>query len=200
MRSDVDVRLLGPLEVSVAGSAVQFEGSKQRSLFTALALRAPEPVSVDELVEALWADDAPGDGLQALQKQVSRLRRRLGPAAPVSRGALGYVLEHRAGRDRRASVRGAGPAGGRRARQGPARSPRATTSRRRCRSGAARRSPTIASTSSRSSRSRGWRSCGSRRSRGGSPPSSPSAATPISSASCRRWWGSTRCASASAGN
>jgi DNA-binding SARP family transcriptional activator len=34
----------------------------------------------------------PGDGVQALQKQVSRLRRRLGPAAPLSRGASGYAL------------------------------------------------------------------------------------------------------------
>jgi len=92
MNSAVDVKLLGPLDVRVAEGAVQFDGAKQRTLFTALALRAPEPVGVDALVEALWADDPPGDGVQALQKQVSRLRQRLGPSAPLNRGASGYAL------------------------------------------------------------------------------------------------------------
>ena len=92
MSSDVEVRILGPLDVRVEGHAVQFDGAKQRTLFTALALRAPEPISVDELVEAVWAGRPPGDGVQALQKQVSRLRHRLGESAPVHRGATGYAL------------------------------------------------------------------------------------------------------------
>ena len=40
----------------------------------------------------MWAGRPPGDGVQALQKQVSRLRHRLGDAAPVHRGAAGYAL------------------------------------------------------------------------------------------------------------
>ena len=92
MSPGVDVKLLGPLDVRVPEGTVQFEGAKQRTLFTALALQAPEPVGVDELVEALWADDPPGDGVQALQKQVSRLRRRLGSAIALERGAVGYAL------------------------------------------------------------------------------------------------------------
>ena len=92
MSADVDVKLLGPLDVQVAGDQVQFEGSKQRALFTVLALQAPEPVAVDALVEALWAEGPPGDGVQALQKQVSRLRHRLGPRAPLQRSAAGYTL------------------------------------------------------------------------------------------------------------
>lgn len=92
MSPGVDVKLLGPLHVRVPRGAVHFEGAKQRTLFTVLALRAPEPVSVDELVEALWVDDPPGDGVQALQQQVSRLRRRLGETIPITRGAAGYAL------------------------------------------------------------------------------------------------------------
>ena len=84
---------MGPLVVRVGKGVVEFEGAKQRALFTALALRVPEQVSLDELVEALWADHPPGDGVQALQKQVSRLRRRLGPAVPLRHGAAGYVLD-----------------------------------------------------------------------------------------------------------
>jgi predicted ATPase/DNA-binding SARP family transcriptional activator len=89
MRSDVDIRLLGPLRVA----GVEFEGAKQRRLFVALALRAPEPVSVDELVQAVWGDEAPDGREQALQKQVSRLRARLGDRFPVRRRASGYALE-----------------------------------------------------------------------------------------------------------
>ena len=72
MSWDIDVRLLGPLEVDAAGQRVQFEGVKQRTLFVALAVRAPEAVSVDELLEALWADEQPANGVQALQKHLSR--------------------------------------------------------------------------------------------------------------------------------
>ena len=53
----MDVRLLGHLEVEVSGERVRFDGAKQRRLFGMLALRAPEAVSVDELVEALWSEE-----------------------------------------------------------------------------------------------------------------------------------------------
>ena len=72
---------------------MEFEGAKQRRLFVALALRAPEAVSVDELVEAVWGDEAPDGRDQALQKQVSRLRARVGERLPVRRRAAGYALE-----------------------------------------------------------------------------------------------------------
>src|SRR3954468_12315689 len=93
MGSGIEVRLLGPLEVAVAGCDVEFEGAKQRRLFVALALRAPEAVSVDALVEAVWGREAPDGHEQALQKQVSRLRARLGEGVPVRRRAAGYALE-----------------------------------------------------------------------------------------------------------
>ena len=94
MDFQLDVRLLGPLEVEVSGERVSFEGVKQRMLFAVLALRAPEVVSTDELVEALWGDQPPGGGEQALQKQVSRLRRRLGSAGSLVRHrSPGYALD-----------------------------------------------------------------------------------------------------------
>jgi DNA-binding SARP family transcriptional activator len=71
--SQMDVRLLGHLEVEVSGEPVRFEGVKQRRLFSMLALRAPEAVSADELVEALWGDEPPAGAAQALQKQILRI-------------------------------------------------------------------------------------------------------------------------------
>jgi predicted ATPase/DNA-binding SARP family transcriptional activator len=90
----MDVRLLGPLEVEVSGEPVRFEGVKQRRLFAVLALRAPEAVSADELVEAVWGEEPPAGAGQALQKQISRLRGRLGDGGSLVRHrAAGYALE-----------------------------------------------------------------------------------------------------------
>src|SRR5262245_2585146 len=90
----MDVRLLGHLEVEVSGEPVRFEGAKQRRLFAMLALRAPEAVSADELVEALWGEAPPGQSGQALQKQISRLRQRLGDSGTLLRHRPpGYVLD-----------------------------------------------------------------------------------------------------------
>jgi predicted ATPase/DNA-binding SARP family transcriptional activator len=88
------VRLLGHLEVDVSGERVRFEGVKQRRLFAMLALRAPEAVSADELVESLWGDEPPSATGQALQKQISRLRRRLGERGSLIRHRPpGYALD-----------------------------------------------------------------------------------------------------------
>ena len=88
------VRLLGPLEVEISGEPVRFDGAKQRTLFAVLALRAPEAVSADELVEALWGEEQPGGVGQALQKQISRVRQRLGDAGERLRHRPpGYALD-----------------------------------------------------------------------------------------------------------
>jgi predicted ATPase/DNA-binding SARP family transcriptional activator len=92
--SQLDVRLLGHLEVEMSGEPVRFEGAKQRRLFAALALHAPEAVSADELVEVLWGDGPPGGAGAALQKQISRLRRRLGDGGSlVCHRPPGYALD-----------------------------------------------------------------------------------------------------------
>jgi predicted ATPase/DNA-binding SARP family transcriptional activator len=92
--SEIDVRLLGPLEVELSGARVQFEGVKQRRLFVLLALRVPEAISAEELLGALWAaDELPANPMQALQKQISRLRQRVGDGAPVRHRQGGYALE-----------------------------------------------------------------------------------------------------------
>ncbi len=93
MSPDIDVRVLGPLEVTVSGAPVRFDGLKQRRLFVALVLSAPRPVSADALLEILWGDAQPTGGAQALQKHISRLRQRLGGAVQVHHRTPGYVLE-----------------------------------------------------------------------------------------------------------
>ncbi len=89
---DVEIRVLGPLEVEVAGQAVELSSKKQRSLLAVLGLRAGEVVSTDRLVEELWGETAPKAAVGSLQNLVSALRKVLGPDLLVTR-APGYALE-----------------------------------------------------------------------------------------------------------
>ena len=104
----MDVRLLGHLEVEVSGDPVRFEGAKQRRLFAMLALRGPEAVSADELVEALWGAQPPSHSGQALQKQISRLRQRLGDGgAQLRHRPPGNFAPFKASESLRPSIHGA---------------------------------------------------------------------------------------------
>ena len=85
------VSLLGPTEVDVGAGPIPIAGSKLQALLTLLALAAPRPVSDDRLIDELWGDDQPSKPANALQAQVSQLRRLLGRDAVVRTGS-GYVL------------------------------------------------------------------------------------------------------------
>lgn len=88
---DLDVGILGSLEVVVAGRRVGIPAGKQRSLLVLLTLRAPQPVSAEVVAEALWPDASPQQALRSLPVTVSRLRRSLGDAAPaLETVAAGY--------------------------------------------------------------------------------------------------------------
>ncbi|HVM55543.1 MAG TPA: BTAD domain-containing putative transcriptional regulator [Acidimicrobiales bacterium] len=83
--------LLGPLQVTTTdGDDLVVRGSKQRALLSLLLLGRGRPVSVDRLIDGLW-DQPPGNPANALQAQVSQLRRLLGSDAIRSVEA-GYLL------------------------------------------------------------------------------------------------------------
>jgi YVTN family beta-propeller protein len=77
----IDYRLLGPLEVSANGGAIEIGGLKQRALLAILLLRANQPVSRDVLVHQLWGDNPPAGAQHSLEVYISRLRKTLEPAA-----------------------------------------------------------------------------------------------------------------------
>ena len=56
----MDFRILGPLEVLDEGRGVTLGGTKQRALLALMALERGRTVTTDALVEALWAEQAPG--------------------------------------------------------------------------------------------------------------------------------------------
>ena len=88
----LEVRLLGPFEVVVAGKPVEVPGAKRQALVACLALRAGRVVPTDTLVEALWGSDLPAAPRNAVQHHVTRLRRALGPDT-IRLAADGYALD-----------------------------------------------------------------------------------------------------------
>jgi DNA-binding SARP family transcriptional activator/DNA polymerase III delta prime subunit len=98
MGGSVKFGLLGPLEVTDGGRPVPIPSAKLRVLLACLLLRAGELVTVDELAEAIWGDDAlPAHPRRAVQTYVTRLRQLLGGDGLIQSRNEGYVIAVAAG-------------------------------------------------------------------------------------------------------
>ncbi|MGH3126050.1 MAG: AfsR/SARP family transcriptional regulator, partial [Streptosporangiaceae bacterium] len=89
------VGVLGPLLVRSGGELVAVPAPKQRVILAALALRAGQVASYDELAEIVWDGVPPSGARVAIRNYVKRLRQILGPVAGrriVTRDP-GYALE-----------------------------------------------------------------------------------------------------------
>jgi WD40 repeat protein/DNA-binding SARP family transcriptional activator len=89
----MDFRILGPLEVRRELAVIPLSGAKQRALLATLLLRANEPVSAEQLAQALWGDEAPAGAVRTVQVHVSRLRKALGNGEIVTTTPAGYRLQ-----------------------------------------------------------------------------------------------------------
>jgi DNA-binding response OmpR family regulator len=93
---DLDLRVLGPLEVRLAGQPVAVTASKERALLALLIANHGRTLPVGRLAEDLWEGSPPESASAALRVHVSRLRRTL--AAAGVEGILvtrppGYLLD-----------------------------------------------------------------------------------------------------------
>ena len=95
----VEYSILGPFEVRREGEPVDLGTPKQRALLLRLLLAGGRVVSVDRLVDDLWAGDPPAAAAGTLQSYISNLRRALepergrgAPATLLLTRAPGYVL------------------------------------------------------------------------------------------------------------
>jgi DNA-binding SARP family transcriptional activator len=88
----LDFRILGPLEVTADGGAVRLGGPKQRATLAILLLNANRVVSVDRLADDLYSGAAPVTAVTQIQRQISELRKLLGPAHGIETQPPGYVL------------------------------------------------------------------------------------------------------------
>jgi DNA-binding SARP family transcriptional activator/tetratricopeptide (TPR) repeat protein len=86
--------VLGAVEARIDGRSVVLGHARQRCVLGVLLVEAGRPVTVDQLIERVWGEDAPQRAAGALYSYLSRLRRALADAAEVGieRQAGGYVL------------------------------------------------------------------------------------------------------------
>jgi DNA-binding SARP family transcriptional activator/DNA-binding beta-propeller fold protein YncE len=110
----MDFRILGPLEVSDDGRAVEVPPGQRRAVLIDLLLHANEVVSDDKLIDDLWGEHPPPTAQKILQLHISNLRKALG-AERIATRLPGYVLQVRPGeldadRVREVADRAASPA------------------------------------------------------------------------------------------
>ncbi len=82
----VELGVLGPLQVRQYGLPVSIPGAKPRAILTMLGLHGGSVVSADTLVELLWGDEPPRTAAKALQTHISSLRRTLGDGFVLTEG------------------------------------------------------------------------------------------------------------------
>jgi len=81
------VRLLGPTEIEGDGAL----GPRDRVVLTAFLVRPGDPLSPEQLADALWGESPPASWTKVIQGCVSRLRRALGADA-IATVSGGYRL------------------------------------------------------------------------------------------------------------
>src|SRR3954447_2399977 len=88
----IQVRMLGPFEVTVGGRPADAITGRLRALLAMLAMSAGRTVSVDRLTSGLWRDALPSNVRRSVQTYIARLRSLLG-ADSISTKPAGYALE-----------------------------------------------------------------------------------------------------------
>jgi len=88
----VSIRLLGPVEVVVAGQLQPVNGLRRKAVLATLALDPGRAISTCKLIDVVWGDRPPATAVNNLQRHVSYLRQLLEPTAEIVARPPGYVL------------------------------------------------------------------------------------------------------------
>lgn len=89
----VEIRVLGSFDVVQDGQSLALGGPRQRTVAAVLAVHANETVSLDRLVDEVWAGQPPAAAVVTLRRYVSRLRQALaGLPLSIETRRPGYVL------------------------------------------------------------------------------------------------------------
>jgi predicted ATPase/DNA-binding SARP family transcriptional activator len=90
----VEFRLLGNVEALLDGRRLDIGHARQRCVLVALLVDVNDPVSADQLIDRVWADDTPHRARNALAAYISRLRQLLaGAEVRIIRESGSYVLQ-----------------------------------------------------------------------------------------------------------
>ena len=80
--------MLGSLEVVGDEGSADIRRGIPRLLLLALIIRVGETVSSDQLADVVWGDEQPANPANALQTQVSYLRKSLAPLSTSGRDVI----------------------------------------------------------------------------------------------------------------
>ncbi|WP_138896579.1 AfsR/SARP family transcriptional regulator [Streptomyces chryseus] len=92
----MDVRLLGPVEVSSGGHRIPLNGAKPTGILAALVVHLGEVLSAERLVDLIWEEEPPATARALVASHVSGLRRVLAGAKggdAIRTRSPGYVAE-----------------------------------------------------------------------------------------------------------
>ena len=90
----MEFRLLGPSEVRDAeGRQLDAGQPMQRALLAMMLLHVGRIVSIETIIDDLWARDPPASAEKAVHATVSRLRKVLGSGVRIERSRSGYLLD-----------------------------------------------------------------------------------------------------------
>ncbi|GAA0538161.1 hypothetical protein GCM10010172_19320 [Paractinoplanes ferrugineus] len=73
--TDLDIGILGPLQIRCGGREARLPQAKLRLLLTTLILRENRVISNDALIQGLWGEAPPPTALRALRVYISQLRK-----------------------------------------------------------------------------------------------------------------------------
>jgi DNA-binding SARP family transcriptional activator len=92
----VEIRVLGPLEITSGDLVLPLGTPKQRTVLALLLARHGQYVSVDELVDEVWSAEPPASAGANVRMYAANLRRLFAAHAPerlvLARRGAGYVL------------------------------------------------------------------------------------------------------------
>jgi DNA-binding SARP family transcriptional activator len=94
----MQIKVLGPLEVSEDERLITPTATKHRQLLALLALNAGQVVSLPTLFEELWGTELPNTSARTLRTYILHLRRRIGENPHAAKQVLmtrhgGYLLD-----------------------------------------------------------------------------------------------------------
>jgi DNA-binding SARP family transcriptional activator len=88
----LEFRILGPIEVVGDDGSVPLGGPRQRATLAILLLGANRVVSIDRLADDLYAGAPPVTAVTQVQRQISALRKALGPESSIETRPPGYLI------------------------------------------------------------------------------------------------------------
>ncbi|MEV6774173.1 BTAD domain-containing putative transcriptional regulator [Nocardia sp. NPDC051030] len=94
--SGAELRVLGPLRLSVAGREAVFGTPMQRAVLGRLIVARGQVVSVERMIDDLWAGQPPAKAIAVLQVHIHNLRRLFEPDRP-RRAPSRYIVSESSG-------------------------------------------------------------------------------------------------------